>query len=103
MFGLLWAIVVAGVFYKVFAMGRWPRLSLALYLTMGWSGVLIAQPVVERLTWWSLGLIMAEGVLYTAGTYFFAHDSRHHYHAIWHVFVLLGAMAHWTAILLIII
>ena len=52
---------------------------------------------------WALGCIFAEGLLYSAGTYFFAYDSRRHYHAIWHVFVLLGAMAHWTAVLLILL
>ncbi len=102
-FGLLWAVVIGGVFYKLLAMGRWPRLSLALYLIMGWSGVLIARPVIERLSPLVLSLILIEGIMYSAGTYFFAHDDRRHYHAIWHIFVLLGAMAHWSAILLIIL
>ena len=37
------------------------------------------------------------------GTYFFAHDDKKYYHGVWHIFVLLGAMAHWTAVLLIIL
>lgn len=102
-FAIQWAIVIGGTFYKIFAMGRFPRLSLALYLVMGWSVVLVARPVVERLSAPSLLMLVCEGVFYTAGTYFFAYDSRRHYHAIWHVFVLLGAMSHWTAILLIIL
>ena len=102
-FGLQWAVVVGGAFYKLLAMGRWPRLSLALYLVMGWSGVLLAKPVYEGLETLSLLLILAEGLFYTAGTYFFAHDHRRHYHAIWHVFVLLGALAHWGAILSIVL
>ncbi len=102
-FGLLWGVVVCGVFYKLLAMGRWPRLSLALYLIMGWSGVFIARPVMQSLSPLVLGLIAVEGIAYTAGTYFFAHDDRPHYHAIWHLFVMLGAMAHWSAILLIIL
>ena len=102
-FGIQWAAVIGGVFYKVFAMGRFPRLSLALYLFMGWSVLLIIKPVIENVSPWALGCIITEGVLYSAGTYFFAYDSRRHYHAIWHVFVLLGAMAHWTAVLLILL
>ena len=47
--------------------------------------------------------IVAEGVLYTIGTYFFAHDDKKYYHGVWHIFVLLGAIAHWTAVLLIIL
>lgn len=102
-FGLLWATVLAGTFYKIFALGRWPRLSLALYLLMGWSGLFVARPVVQALSWRPLSLILLEGVLYTAGTWFFARDHKRHYHAIWHLFVLGGAMAHWAAILLIIL
>ena len=44
-FGLLWAVVIAGTVYKIVAMGKYPKLSLALYLTMGWSIVFIAKPV----------------------------------------------------------
>lgn len=102
-FGIMWAMVAAGTVYKIVAMGKYPKVSLALYLIMGWSVVLVAQPVIERLSAITLLMLLAEGVFYTSGTYFFAHDSKRHYHAIWHVFVLLGAMAHWTAILLIIL
>lgn len=100
-FGLLWAVVIAGTVYKIVAMGKYPRLSLALYLVMGWSIVFIAKPVFESLSVLSMFLIFAEGVLYTAGTYFFTKDNKPHFHAIWHVFVLLGAIAHWSAILTI--
>lgn len=100
-FGLLWAVVIAGTVYKIVAMGKYPRLSLALYMVMGWSIVFIAKPVFESLSVLSMFLIFAEGLLYTVGTYFFTKDSKPHFHAIWHVFVLLGAIAHWSAILTI--
>lgn len=102
-FAVQWIMVICGTVYKIVAMGKHPRLSLALYLIMGWSVVLVAQPVVERLTSASLAMLVCEGIFYTAGTYFFVHDRRRHYHTVWHVFVLLGAMSHWTAILLIIL
>ena len=98
-FALLWAVVIGGTVYKIVAMGKYPRLSLALYLIMGWSVVFIAKPVYERLATTTLLLLLAEGFFYTAGTYFFAKDKKKHFHAIWHVFVLLGAIAHWSAIL----
>lgn len=102
-FGLQWAVVIGGVFYKVFAMGRYPRLSLALYLIMGWSVVLIIRPVILSLSMPAMLCIVGEGLLYTVGTYFFSHDDKKYYHGVWHIFVLLGAMAHWTAVLLIIL
>ena len=101
-FGLLWAVVIGGTFFKLFIPpGRYPRLSLILYLAMGWSVVFIAKPVYESLPMSALCCILAEGFFYTSGTYFFMHDDRRYFHGLWHLFVLLGAVAHWSAILLI--
>lgn len=102
-FGLQWAAVIGGTFYKIFAIGKYPRLSLAIYLIMGWSVLFIAEPVFERLSNLSLALLVLEGLLYSGGTYFFAHDYRPGYHAIWHTFVLLGAIAHWSVVLCILL
>lgn len=101
-FALQWLFVILGAIYKIIAIGKWPRLSLGLYLFMGWSGLFIARSVYERLSHLSLAFILAEGLFYTMGTYFFAHDSRKHFHAIWHIFVLLGAAAHFSAVLCIV-
>jgi hemolysin III len=98
-FAVQWLVVIIGAIYKITSLGRWPRLSLAIYLIMGWSIIFIAEPVIKALKPATLWLLLAEGIAYTAGTYFFAHDEKPHYHAIWHVFVLLGAIAHWGAVL----
>ncbi|MBQ6191807.1 MAG: hemolysin III family protein [Bacteroidaceae bacterium] len=98
-FAVQWLVVIIGAIYKITSLGRWPRLSLAIYLIMGWSIIFIAEPVIKALKPATLWLLLAEGIAYTAGTYLFAHDEKPHYHAIWHVFVLLGAIAHWGAVL----
>ena len=102
-FALQWLVVIVGAVFKIVALGRWPRLSLAIYLIMGWSIVLIAEPVMRKLAPSTMLLLLAEGIAYTAGTYFFAHDDHPYYHAIWHIFVLLGALAHWGAVLTLLI
>ncbi|NPD81884.1 hemolysin III family protein [Prevotella sp. PINT] len=98
-----WLVVLGGTVYKIVAINRFPRLSLAIYLIMGWSVLVIAPEACRHLSTTAMSLIVAEGVFYTAGTYFFSHDNRPNYHAIWHVFVLLGAAAHWSAVLSIIL
>lgn len=100
-FGIMWAVVIGGAFYKIKALGKYPRLSLSLYLFMGWSVLFIAKPVFEQLTLTAALTLVAEGLLYTAGTWFFTHDHKPFYHAIWHVFVLLGSVCHWAAIIII--
>jgi len=102
-FGLLWAVATVGTVVKIVALGKHPRLSLAIYLTMGWSVLLIFPTVYEHLSSLSLFFLVCEGVLYTLGTYFYAHDEKPHYHAVWHVFVLLGAISHWAVVLTILI
>lgn len=97
-FSLLWLVVAGGACYKIKAIGRYPKLSLALYLIMGWSGVLIAGPVFSRLPSAALWLILAEGLFYTFGTYFYSHDGRRFYHGIWHLFVLAGSLCHCGAV-----
>ena len=52
---------------------------------------------------WAMVLLFAEGLFYTCGVFFFAHDSHKYYHAIWHIFVLLGAIAHWSVVLCIVL
>ncbi|MDD5779720.1 MAG: hemolysin III family protein [Bacteroidales bacterium] len=101
-FSLLWAAVLGGVCFKVFVPpGRYPRLSLLLYLVMGWSVVFIAEPVYQRMPLSALCGILSEGFFYTSGTYFFVHDDRPWFHGLWHLFVLLGAISHWAAVLLV--
>lgn len=103
LFGVLWAIVIAGTFYKIFAFGKYPKLSLAIYLVMGWSALLVAPQVFNRLSAMALTFLLAEGLFYTAGTYFFSHDDRRYFHAIWHIFVLLGSIAHWSVVMCLIL
>jgi len=98
LFAFLWACVLAGVIGKVVALGKHPRLSLALYLAMGWAALLVLWPMWQHMPhsafWWIVG----EGVAYTLGAYFFNKDEEHaYYHAIWHVFIILGAAAHTVA------
>lgn len=101
MFFIMWTFVVLGAIYKIFFLTKWPRLSLALYLTMGWSCIFIAVPVWQKLPASALSCIFAEGFFYTAGSYFFVHDNRKYFHALWHVFVLLGTISHFAAVWII--
>ena len=98
LFVFLWACVIAGSVGKLIALGKHPRLSLALYLMMGWVALLIIWPMWCNMPhsafWW----IVAEGVFYTVGSYFFNKDEEYdYYHAIWHVFIVLGAASHTIA------
>lgn len=98
LFGFLWACVLAGTIGKAFALGKHPHLSLTLYLMMGWVAILVIWPMWKHMPHIAFLWILAEGLFYSIGAYFFSKDDRHaYYHAIWHVFIMLGSLSHTIA------
>ena len=101
-FGLLagvWAVAVAGIAMKLALPGRFDRISILLYLLLGWSGLLMYQPVIASLPGWTLWLLAAGGLLYSIGVVFHVWESLRFQNAIWHGFVVLAAGCHYTAVL----
>jgi hemolysin III len=97
--GAAWALAAFGIIAKFTIGFRFPRLSLAVYLGMGWMALLAIKPLVDALTGAQLAWILAGGLLYTAGTPFYAWKSRRYTHAVWHLFVLGGVACHFVAVL----
>ena len=98
LFIFLWGCVIAGIAGKIIALGKYPFLSLILYLAMGWTALFILRPMWNNMPHSAFLWIAAEGVFYTVGAYFFHGDEQHAYwHAIWHVFITLGAISHTIA------
>lgn len=96
----VWALAAAGIVYKLFLLGRFPRLSTGTYLAMGWLGVLTLPALVRALPLSAVLWLVAGCAAYTVGTVFF-HSRRIPYaHAIWHGFVLLGSACHYVAVVL---
>lgn len=98
LFGVIWALAVAGVVFKLFFTGRYERTSLTIYIAMGWLVVFAAVPLVRALPVSTLLLLLAGGVAYTLGTLFYASKRIPFAHAIWHVFVLVGSVCHFAAV-----
>ena len=100
LFGLVWSMALAGVAVKAVAGIRYPRVSTALYLAMGWIAVIAVKPMLELIPGWGLFWLVAGGLFYTLGVGFFATDSRLRYgHFIWHLFVAAGTACHCVAVL----
>ena len=96
---LVWAIAFGGVFAKL----ALPRLSdaiwSAVYVGFGWVAVLALKPMMETVHPIALGLLVAGGLIYTAGVFVFISPKVKFRRAIWHGFVVTGAMTHWAAVL----
>jgi hemolysin III len=98
LFGAVWALAAAGIFFKVFATGRFGYLSTVAYVLMGWICVFALKPMLLLLSPGALALLFAGGVAYTAGTMFYAWERVPYSHAVWHLFVIAGSVCHYLAI-----
>src|SRR6478672_6463916 len=95
----VWCVAIVGVVLKLVLPGRFDRLSVGLYLAMGWSGAMLYDAVVAALPILSLWFVVAGGALYSMGVIFHAWQRLRFQNVIWHSFVLLGAACHYTAVL----
>ncbi len=94
----LWVIALIGTLFKLVFIHRFQKVSLAGYLVMGWLAVLVMDDMQRYLSKDAIQLLIAGGLAYTVGTLFYALKKVRYSHAIWHVFVLLGAGLHFLAI-----
>ena len=96
---LIWGLAFAGVAVKMVA----PRISdvfwSGVYILFGWLAVLALKPMIDTVHPVALGLLVAGGLIYTAGVFVFIRQTVKFRRAIWHGFVVAGAGVHWAAIL----
>ena len=95
----IWFTAGIGVILKVLLPGRFDRLAVVLYLLLGWSGVMAYGSVIASLPSLTFWLLTAGGVAYSMGVIFHLWRSLRFQNAIWHAFVLLAAVCHYTAVL----
>lgn len=98
---LIWSIAGVGIVFKLFFTGRFKGISTAIYVIMGWLAIIAIKPMLENIAWNGMLLIFAGGLSFSLGVIFYMRDGKYIYnHAIWHLFVLLGGIFHYFAVLL---
>ncbi|GAB1409488.1 hemolysin III family protein [Desulfovibrionales bacterium] len=98
-FGVIWILAVTGVVLKCCFVYRFKRLSLAIYIGMGWLCVLVSRQLILALPPVSLTFLVWGGLVYTAGVFFYVWKRLPYGHALWHVFVLAGSILHFFSVL----
>jgi hemolysin III len=95
----VWLTAAFGVVLKLVLPGRFDGVAIVLYLLLGWSGVMAYGSLIASLPSLTFWLLVAGGVLYSVGVIFHLWRSLRFHNAIWHAFVLLAAVCHYTAVL----
>lgn len=96
---LQWLMVVFGVLYKSISKRSLPKVSVSIYLIMGWSAIILFPQLIRNTSPLFIGLIVLGGLLYTVGTLFYR-SKKPWYHFIWHLFIIAASLSHAIAILL---
>ena len=91
-------IAAIGTLFKLVFIHRFEKISLIAYLLMGWLAVLVMDDMYHYLSRDCLTWLIIGGLAYTVGALFYALKRVRYTHAIWHIFVLIGAGSHFLAI-----
>jgi hemolysin III len=102
---IIWAIAVIGIVAKIFYVKSPRWLHTGIYIIMGWLclsavGQVSAALSVSAIVWLIIG-----GVIYTLGAVVYATKfmnfwpGKFGFHEVWHIFVLLAALAHYIAVM----
>lgn len=103
LFGGIWSLAILGLFFEITPLRRYRRISLLLYLGMGWAVVAAIRPMIQSVAPGGLLLLLAGGLSYTFGVGFYVWRGLRYHHAVWHLFVLGGSICHFLAILFYVI
>jgi len=100
LFGLIWTFAILGIVFKVYFVNKFRLLSVLIYVAMGWLALIAIKPLWESVPQGGLVLVLAGGLAYTVGTYFYANRKMPMSHMVWHMFVLVGSICHYFAVLM---
>ena len=100
-FGVIWATAIVGIVLNAVSLKKFSKISVALYLIMGWMIVIAYQPMVLAIPGGGMQLLVWGGVAYTVGAILYGVGSRKKYfHSIFHFFCLIGTVLHFLSVYL---
>jgi hemolysin III len=97
-FGISWGLALSGIVLKLFFTGRYRLLSTLMYIFMGWIIIFAIKPLINNLSLDGLFWLVAGGIAYTVGAVLYGIKKIKFNHAIFHVFVLIGAFCHFISV-----
>lgn len=98
LFGVIWAVAIAGVVIRSIYLTRFRKLMVGLYLGMGWMIIVAIVPLIKNLPGISLWFLLIGGLSYSIGVIFYVWRNLKYGHGIWHLFVLAGSIMHFFAV-----
>lgn len=97
---VLWGLTSLGIIFKIFYTGKWKVFSTLVYIAMGCIMIVGGRTFFESIPANILTMILIGAALYLLGVIFYLWEKYPYNHAVWHFFVLVAAVCHYSAILL---
>ncbi|CVK18724.1 PAQR family membrane homeostasis protein TrhA [Sporomusa sphaeroides] len=98
-FSVIWVLAIIGIIFQIFFVNRFKVFSTLCYLLMGWFAVVMIKPLLVTLPIEGIYWLVGGGLFYSVGAIFYLVHKIPYNHAIWHLFVLAGSIAHFVAVL----
>ncbi len=96
--GMVWAGAAIGAALRLFFGDRFDRVSIPIYLMLGWTSIALTWLMFEKLPTGAAVLVIIGGLLYTVGVLFHVWEKLRFQKAIWHGFVLCASSCHFVAV-----
>lgn len=98
-FGFVWACAIVGILFNAIDMNRFRKVSMVLYLIMGWCIIFTIKPLWEVMNHFGILLLLLGGIIYTVGAIFYGVGKRKRYmHSIFHIFCVIASICFFFAI-----
>jgi hemolysin III len=104
MLAIIWSLAAIGIVVKIFIIHAPRWLNAGIYIVMGWLCVAAIGEMLRVLPPWALTWLLIGGITYTLGAVIYITrimnfwPGKFGFHEVWHIFVILGALAHFIAI-----
>ena len=92
-FGVIWALAIAGILTKTVFVRRPSLFTDLLYLPMGWLIVFASRPLIQTTSREFASWLLVGGICYTIGVVFYAWKRLPFNHVVWHLFVIAGSIS----------
>lgn len=96
---VIWGLALGGVVLKTILLPRFDKLGTLVYVAMGWLVCIAMKPLVESVNAAGIAWLVAGGLCYTGGVYFYLRRGLRFGHFIWHLFVMAGSLSHVIAVI----
>ncbi|MBP3412111.1 MAG: hemolysin III family protein [Oscillospiraceae bacterium] len=95
-FGIVWGLSILGIVLNAIDLKRYSKLSMTLYLLLGWCIILTGKQAVAAMGIPCLIFMLLGGIAYSVGAIFYAVGGKkgglRYMHSVFHLFVVLGSL-----------